>query len=393
MGKQSQPVNGVPDRERLLRGARVDADAIGARTQPDAELAVNDDAATTVDEHGAIKAPRRPAGDDWSNAAPRDLAADRHRPVSRGGTGRDRDQNRREQRDSRHAELPVGRELTIDLRSLVCRRPATTMSQHRAYCSTLTRYQQIGKTYSATRREDPAHARRIALALGSARTVVNVGAGAGSYEPRDRHVIAIEPSDVMAAQRPPELPPAISASAGALPLRDRSVDAAMAILTIHHWDEEQERGVRELRRVARGPVVIVTYVYEVSNDMWLMKDYLPEVAEMDRRILPSTERIARWLGGSTEVETLEISRDTPDWTIGSFWAHPERVLDPRARAGTSGFARMTPEVVERVVSSVQRDLESGVWDERYGHLRRRQSFDAGLRLITNTPGRVSEGSV
>ena len=267
------------------------------------------------------------------------------------------------------------------------------MSQRRAYCSCqLTRYQKIGKTYSATRREDPENARRIALALGSARTVVNVGAGAGSYEPRDRYVIAIEPSDVMAAQRPPDLPPAVRAGAGALPLRDQSVDAAMAILTIHHWDEEQERGVRELRRVARGPVVIVTYVHEVSNEMWLMKDYLPEVAEMDSRILPSVDRVASWLGGSTEVETLEISHDTPDWTIGSFWAHPERVLDPAARAGTSGFARMSPDVVERVVGAVQRDLESGAWDERHGHLRRLQSFDAGLRLITNTPAPVADGS-
>ena len=260
------------------------------------------------------------------------------------------------------------------------------MSKRCAYCSILTRYQQIGKTYSVTRHEDPATARRIALALGAARAIVNVGAGAGSYEPRDRYVIAIEPSDVMAAQRPPYLPPAIRAGAGALPLRDDSVDAAMAILTIHHWDEDQERGVRELRRVARGPVVIITYDYEVSNEMWLMKDYLPEVAEMDTRILPSAERLASWLGGHTEVETLEISRDTPDWTIGSFWAHPERVLDPQARAGTSGFARMALDVVERVVSSVRRDLESGAWDERHGHLRDLQSFDAGLRLITNTPG-------
>lgn len=212
-----------------------------------------------------------------------------------------------------------------------------------------------------------------------------MGAGAGSYEPHDRYVIAIEPSDVMAAQRPPDLPPAIHASAGALPLRDQSVDAAMAILTIHHWDQEQEQGVRELRRVARGPVVIMTYDYEVSNEMWLMKEYLPEVAEMDSRILPSAKRLAQWLGGHTEVETLEISRDTPDWTIGSFWAHPERVLDAQARAGTSGFARMGPDVVERVVSSVRHDLESGAWDERHGHLRGRQSFDAGLRLIVNTP--------
>src|SRR5215472_15455707 len=119
----------------------------------------------------------------------------------------------------------------------------------------MMRYDSIGHGYGRTRREDPRIAARIHRALGDARTVVNVGAGTGSYEPRDRHVIAIEPSDVMAAQRPAELAPAIVASAGRLPLRDRSVDAAMAILTIHHWDEEQERGIRELQRVARGSVV------------------------------------------------------------------------------------------------------------------------------------------
>jgi SAM-dependent methyltransferase len=248
-----------------------------------------------------------------------------------------------------------------------------------------TRYEQIGRGYVLTRREDPAFARRIAAALGKSRTVVNVGAGSGSYEPRDRHVIAIEPSDVMAAQRPQELPAAIRAAAGDLPLRDQSVDAAMAILTIHHWDAEQERGVRELRRVARGPVVIVTYDHRFSNEMWLMKDYLPEVAELDRRIFPSVGLIATWLGGSTVVETLEISRHTPDWMLGSFWAHPERVLDPGARAATSGFARMDPGVVERVVRSVRRDLESGAWDQRHGHLRQRERLDVGLRLIINTP--------
>src|SRR3954464_9453002 len=121
------------------------------------------------------------------------------------------------------------------------------------------RYDRIGEGYARTRREDPRVREAVLGALGDARTVVNVGAGAGSYEPRDRHVIAIEPSDVMAAQRPPDLAPAIRATAGSLPLRDDSVDAAMAIVTIHHWDAEREAGVRELRRVAGGPVVIVTY--------------------------------------------------------------------------------------------------------------------------------------
>src|SRR5437763_7238209 len=144
------------------------------------------------------------------------------------------------------------------------------------------RYDVIGAGYAATRREDPRIAALIQEALGPARTVVNVGAGAGSYEPRDRHVIPIEPSEVMAAQRPPTLAPGIRARAGALPLRDASADAAMAVLTIHHWDEEQERGVREMRRVARDAVVILTYDPMIIGELWLTREYLPEVLELDR---------------------------------------------------------------------------------------------------------------
>jgi SAM-dependent methyltransferase len=247
------------------------------------------------------------------------------------------------------------------------------------------RYDAIGQGYATLRREDPAVAARIAEALGDARTVVNVGAGAGSYEPRDRHVVAIEPSDVMAAQRPRELAPAIRAGAGELPLRDDGVDAAMAILTVHHWDADLERGVRELRRVARGPVVILTYDPEVSGAMWLMADYLTEVGAMDRKICPPPERLAGWLGGDAGVHVLPIARDTPDWTLMSFWAHPERVLDADARAATSGFARQPPEVVERVVADVGRDLASGAWDERHGHLRALDDHDAGLRLVVARP--------
>jgi SAM-dependent methyltransferase len=186
-----------------------------------------------------------------------------------------------------------------------------------------SRYEQIGQGYAHTRREDPRLASRIHAGLGEARTVVNVGAGAGSYEPRDRHVIAIEPSDVMAAQRPPDRVPALRASAGVLPLRDASVAAAMAVLTVHHWDAEQERGVQELRRVARGPVVIVTFDPTVSGQMWLMRDYLPEVAELDGRIFPALGQLLAWLGGHTRVEVLELARDTPDWIVlGSPRARP-----------------------------------------------------------------------
>ena len=246
------------------------------------------------------------------------------------------------------------------------------------------RYDRIGHGYAGTRREDPSLAAQIRRALGEARTVVNVGAGAGSYEPSDLYVLAVEPSGVMAGQRSRRIAPAIRAGAGHLPLHDQSVDAAMAVLTVHHWDTEQEAGVREMRRVARGAVVILTYDATVSGEMWLMADYLPEVAELDRRIFPSIPTLTTWLGGSTRVEAVQLSKDTPDWTLGSFWAHPERVLDPAARAATSGFARMPPAVVDRVVDEVRRDLESGEWDRRYGHLRQLEHYDAGLRLVVNT---------
>lgn len=249
--------------------------------------------------------------------------------------------------------------------------------------SQTARYDRIGGGYSLTRREDPHISAAIRSALGAARSVINVGAGTGSYEPDDRYVIAVEPSDVMAGQRPPTSPPALRASAAALPLRDDSVDAAMAVLTIHHWDDELERGIQELRRVARETVVILTYDPVVSGEMWLMADYLPEVAELDRRIFPSPEVLAGRLGSRTRIEVVPIPRDTPDWMLGSFWAHPERVLDEHARNATSGFARMDASVVRRVVGAVRRDLESGAWDERHGHLRELDAFDAGLRLVVS----------
>lgn len=243
-----------------------------------------------------------------------------------------------------------------------------------------SRYDTMGQGYSKTRREDPVIRDRIHAALGDARTVVNVGAGTGSYEPRDRYVLAIEPSHVMAAQRPSELAPAIRATASDLPLRDHSVDAAMAVLSLHHWDDCR-KGLSQLRRVARGPVVLLTYDAEVSGRMWLMADYAPEIAEMDRRIFPDPMQLGQWLGGQFTIEVVPIPRHCTDWMLGSFWAHPERVLDPAARAGTSGFARLPPEVLERVVSEVSRDLKSGLWDKRYGQLRQLDSYDAGLRLL------------
>jgi SAM-dependent methyltransferase len=243
------------------------------------------------------------------------------------------------------------------------------------------RYDSIGRGYARFRREDPRIRERIRPALGNARSVVNVGAGTGSYEPSDLYVLAIEPSDVMAAQRPRALAPAIRGSAGAIPLRDGAVDAAMAILSLHHWDGERERGVRELRRVARNRVVILTYDADVSARMWLMAEYLPEVAELDHAAFPAPELVASWLGGRAAIETLPVARDSPDWMLGAYWAHPERVLDADARAATSGFARLPPSVAERAVAAVARDLNSGAWDARHGALRTQEQHDVGLRLI------------
>jgi len=143
--------------------------------------------------------------------------------------------------------------------------------------------------------------------------------------------------------------------------------------------------VRELRRVSRGPVVLLTCDAEVSGAMWLMADYFPEVAALDRRIFPSMERLAAWLGGRTRVDVVPIPRDVCDWMLMSFWAHPERVLDAAARNATSGFARMPEAVVERVVAAVGRDLKNGAWDARHGLLRGLHAFDAGLRLVVNWP--------
>ena len=246
-------------------------------------------------------------------------------------------------------------------------------------------YDSIGHGYATTRREDSRLRALILAALGEARSVVNVGAGAGAYEPRDRFVVAVEPSAVMVAQRARGQAAALRGLAHCLPLRAGSVDAAMAILSLHHWNEQQEQGVRELRRVARGPVVLLTCDAEVSGEMWLMADYLPEVADLDRRIFPSMERLSAWLGGRTRVEVVPIPSDLCDWMLLSFWAHPERVLDEAARNATSGFARMPPSVVQRVVAAVERDLDNGAWVARHGHLRGLDAYDAGLRLVVSMP--------
>jgi SAM-dependent methyltransferase len=250
----------------------------------------------------------------------------------------------------------------------------------RTLSGTSRRYDTIGRGYSAYRRADPRIAAAVHAALGDARTVVNVGAGTGSYEPLDRPVIPVEPSTEMAKQRDPSLPPAVIGVAESLPLVDDSADAVMAILTLHHW-ADQARGVAEMRRVARRRVVVLTIDVEAQADMWLFRDYAPELLERDRQDFPALDQIQEWLQAPTHVVPVPVPADCRDGFLLAFWSQPEAVLDADARAATSGFARLDDEREQEAVHCLARDLASGAWDRAHGHLRKEKERDVGLRLL------------
>jgi SAM-dependent methyltransferase len=209
--------------------------------------------------------------------------------------------------------------------------------------------------------------------------VVNVGAGTGSYEPPDRDVTAVEPSEVMIAQRAPGAAPAVQAVAEDLPFADDSFDAAMAIVTIHHWTDV-DAGLAEMVRVARRRVVVVTFDPLVWGDGWIVRDYLPEIMSDHAASSPSIAQVLAALPRAT-VETLPAPNDCTDRMFATLWARPEQYLDPEARAGTSRWDQLPPEVSARALEALRRDLESGAWDERYGYLRTTPELDVGLRLI------------
>ncbi len=244
-------------------------------------------------------------------------------------------------------------------------------------------YEEGGDGYAGIRRTDPRIAAYVHAALGPARTVLNVGAGAGSYEPRDRYVAAVEPSAAMRAQRPADLAPAIDATAERLPFDDQSFDAAMAMITVHQWTDTA-KGLAELRRVARGPIVILTFDGDALDRLWL-DDYVPGLVSAERRRYPSIAEIGETLGGTTEVQEIPIPIDCVDGFTEAFYARPERILDPEVRRSQSAWNFFDADEAERGLERLRADIESGAWDERYGHLRSQPEFVGALRLITNTP--------
>lgn len=251
-----------------------------------------------------------------------------------------------------------------------------------------TAYDAIGRGYATRRRPDLRIAAAIHRALGDARSVVNIGAGAGSYEPADRPVIAVEPSREMIGQRPPGAAPVLQAAAEALPVRDGAFDAALAVLTLHHW-HDRAAGLAELLRVARRRVVIVNWDPVGRDAFWLTREYIPALVELDAVLFPTAAELATALG-PLHVTPLPVPHDCVDGFLGAYWRRPEAYLDAGVRNAMSTFARLGPDAARSVAQGLARlaeDLASGRWETRFGHLRDLRELDLGYRLLVAERGR------
>jgi SAM-dependent methyltransferase len=244
------------------------------------------------------------------------------------------------------------------------------------------RYDRIGLTYTLTRRPDPRIAAAVIAALGDAASVVNVGAGTGAYEPTDRHVIAVEPSGEMIAKRSVAAAPVRRGYAEALPLDDASVDAAMAISTLHHWSDVSA-GLRELRRVARRRIVILMWDTSFAGSFWLTTTYIPALEAWTIAHLPSVSEVELELGPLTRVPLL-VPRDCSDGFLRAFWARPEAYLDPAVRRNISQFSLVPAQDIDAGLERLRHDLECGAWDTRFGALRELEELDLGYRLLVVT---------
>lgn len=239
-------------------------------------------------------------------------------------------------------------------------------------------YDTIGVNYSDVRKADPRIEALIGKALGPAKTVLNVGAGAGSYEPADRQVTAVEPSMEMIRQRPATLAPAMQGCAEDLPFDDDSFDASMAILTVHHWSDKA-KGLREMRRVTRGHVVVLTY--EPSFRGFWLADYIPELVDLDEAQMPRMTDYEEWLG-PVEIATVPIPHDCSDGFLCAYWRRPAAYLDPRIRAAMSSFWAIGD--VSEALRRLERDLDSGAWARRYSDLLDLDDRDCGYRLVVTS---------
>ena len=243
--------------------------------------------------------------------------------------------------------------------------------------STSELYDTIGEGYRRHRRPDPRIRAAIERALGDAESVANVGAGTGSYEPIDRRVVAVEPSLTIIRQRAHDAAPAVRACAGALPFRDASFDAALAILTLHHWPD-RERGLAELSRTARQRVVLLTHD-PAATGFWL-EEYFPEMFRRVRLLLPSLAELRRSLGRS-EVFDVAVPRDCSDGFLGAYWCRPEAYLDAGRRSAISSFAQAASAEIAEGIERLSADLASGEWERRHGALRAQAQIDLGYRLV------------
>jgi SAM-dependent methyltransferase len=244
-------------------------------------------------------------------------------------------------------------------------------------------YGAIGDGYVSYRQPEPAIAAAIEHALGPARTVLNVGAGAGSYEPLDRTMTAVEPSASMRAQRPGHLVAALDAVAEALPFADRRFDASMATFTVHQWTA-LEAGLAEMRRVTRGPVVILTCDPDLVQRFWL-NDYAPDVLATEARRYPALDHISAVLGGIARIVPVPIPLHCLDGFNEAYYGRPERLLDERARTACSAWSFVNQATRDCYVEHLRRDLADGTWETHYGDLRTQPEFDGSLRLIVAEP--------
>jgi SAM-dependent methyltransferase len=239
-------------------------------------------------------------------------------------------------------------------------------------------YDHEGPTYTKVRVPDRRIEEAIRSALGPSASVLNLGAGPGSYEPTDRSVVAVEPSASMVGQRPPTAGPAVRATAEDLPFRDGQFEAALAVLTLHHW-HSIERGITETRRVTRSRVVILTWDPE-SQGFWLTRDYFPEILAADRASFPTLDDLSSMLG-PTEVCSLPVPHDCTDGFLGAYWRRPRSYLDEEVRKGISVFSRVR--CSREGFGRLERDLATGDWHRRHGPLLDRESLDIGYRILVS----------